>query len=169
LRNYADIWARKSVQWQVTYLLTELSPSWGAINWAATQELLLISWNPNYQYRIYKSLHWSLSWALSIQFTPSHPVSKIHFNIVHPPTSWSSQWSLSFWLSHHYPLSIPLLPHSCYMPHPSHPSWLDHSNFTWRRVQVMKLLIMQFSPISCHFIPRWSKYSPQHPQCMFLP
>jgi hypothetical protein len=27
----------------------------------------------------------------------------------------------------------------------------------------MKLLIMQFSPTSCHFIPLWSKYSPQHP------
>jgi hypothetical protein len=26
----------------------------------------------------------------------------------------------------------------------------------------MKLLIMQFSPTSCHFIPLWSKYSPQH-------
>jgi hypothetical protein len=25
---------------------------------------------------------------------------------------------------------------------PSHPPWLDHSNYTWRRVQVMKLLIM---------------------------
>jgi hypothetical protein len=28
---------------------------------------------------------------------------------------------------------------------PSHPHWLDHSNYTWRRVQVMKLLIMQFT------------------------
>jgi hypothetical protein len=27
----------------------------------------------------------------------------------------------------------------------------------------MKLLIMQFSPASCHFISLWSKYSPQHP------
>jgi hypothetical protein len=38
----------------------------------------------------------------------------------------------------------------------------------------MKLLIMQFSPTSCHFIPLRSKYSPQHsvlkhPQSMFLP
>jgi hypothetical protein len=39
----------------------------------------------------------------------------------------------------------------------------DHSNYTRRRVQVMKLLIMQFSPTSCHFIPLRSKYSPQHP------
>jgi hypothetical protein len=27
----------------------------------------------------------------------------------------------------------------------------------------MKLLIMQFSPTSCHLIPVRSKYSPQHP------
>jgi hypothetical protein len=27
----------------------------------------------------------------------------------------------------------------------------------------MKLLIMQFSPTSCHFIPLRSKYCPQHP------
>jgi hypothetical protein len=40
-------------------------------------------------------------------------------------------------------------PHSCYMPCPFHTPWLDHSNYTWRRLQVMKLLIMQFSPTSC--------------------
>jgi hypothetical protein len=33
----------------------------------------------------------------------------------------------------------------CYMSFPSHPPWFDHSNYTWRSVQVMKLLIMQFS------------------------
>jgi hypothetical protein len=36
-----------------------------------------------------RALHWSLSWAISIQSIPSY-LSKIHFNIVHPPTSWSS-------------------------------------------------------------------------------
>jgi hypothetical protein len=55
--------------------------------------------------------------------------------------SWASQWSLSFWLSHQCPKHIPLRPHSCYMPCPSHPPWLVHSNYTWRRVQVMNLLI----------------------------
>jgi hypothetical protein len=48
------------------------------------------------------------------QINPIHPIpsylSKIHFNIVHPPTSWSSQWSLSFWISHQCPICIPLLP-----------------------------------------------------------
>jgi hypothetical protein len=36
-------------------------------------------------------------------------------------------------------------PHSCYMPRQSHPPRLDHSNYTWRRVQITKLLVMQFS------------------------
>jgi hypothetical protein len=36
-------------------------------------------------------------------------------------------------------------PHECYKPCPSYPPWLGHTNYTWRRVQVMKILIMQFS------------------------
>jgi hypothetical protein len=51
-------------------------------------------------------------------------ISKIHINIVHSPTSGSSEWSLSYWLSHQCPICIPLLTHSCYMIRPSHPSWL---------------------------------------------
>jgi hypothetical protein len=40
---------------------------------------------------------------------------------------------------------IPLLSHSYYMPFPSHPPLLDRYNYTWRRVQITKLLVMQFS------------------------
>jgi hypothetical protein len=37
-----------------------------------------------------RALHWTLSWTRSIQSITSHPISlKIHFNIVHPPTSWT--------------------------------------------------------------------------------
>jgi hypothetical protein len=58
-----------------------------------------------------------------------------HFPLVFPPKSYMhSSWS-----------------HSCYMPSPSHPPWFHHSNYTWRRIQVMKLLIMQFSPTSYHY------------------
>jgi hypothetical protein len=34
------------------------------------------------------------------------------------------------------------------MPCPSHPPWLDHSNYVWRGVHVMKPLVMQFSPVT---------------------
>jgi hypothetical protein len=53
-------------------------------------------------------------------------------------------------------------PHSGFMPRPPHPPRLDYSNYTWRRVQITKLLIMQFSPFSCHLIPLWSEYPSQH-------
>jgi hypothetical protein len=46
------------------------------------------------------------------------------------------------------------------MPCSSHLSSLHHSNYTWRRVQAMKLLIMQFSPTSSHLISLRSMYSP---------
>jgi hypothetical protein len=36
---------------------------------------------------------------------------------------------------------------------PSHFHWLDHSNYTWWRVQIMKLLVMQFSPPSVYVPP----------------
>jgi hypothetical protein len=32
------------------------------------------------------------------------------------------------------------------MPCPSYSPWLDHSNYTWWRVQVTTILVMQFSP-----------------------
>jgi hypothetical protein len=116
--------------------------------------------------------------AIMSQINPVHTtpsfLPKIHFNIIHPPMSWSFQWCLSFWLSHQYPICSTLRPQLCYMPCPSDPSWLDRSNYTWRRVQVMKLFIMQLSPTSCHLISLWSKYSSQHPgfkypQSVFLP
>jgi hypothetical protein len=45
------------------------------------------------------------------QSNPHHAILslKIHFNIVHSRTSWFSQWSFFFWLSHQYPIRIPLL------------------------------------------------------------
>jgi hypothetical protein len=51
----------------------------------------------------------SVSFAIILsQIDPVHTIpsylSKIYFNIVHPPTSWSSLWSLSLWLSCHYPI-----------------------------------------------------------------
>jgi hypothetical protein len=93
--------------------------------------------------------------------TPSY-LSKIHYNI-YSPTYVLVFLVVSFLLTFppvYYPHSSS---HSCYMPCPPHPPWLDHSNFTWPSVPAMKLLIMQFSPTSRHFIPLRSKYSSHHP------
>jgi hypothetical protein len=127
--------------------------TWGAASCAATQELPNILWNPKVHYRVHKSPSLVLSWAKSIQSIPPHPISLRDISI----------------LSTHLRLGLPtglfpsgilakilyafLFPHSCYISRPSHPPRLDHSNHAWRRIQVMKLHIMQFSPASCHFIP----------------
>jgi hypothetical protein len=41
-----------------------------------------------------------------------------------------------------------LLSHSCYMPWPSRPPSLHYANYTWQTVQVMKLYVQFFQPIT---------------------
>jgi hypothetical protein len=69
----------------------EMSPSREAASYAATQELPSILWNPKAHCRAHKSP--PLVPVLS-QIDPVHTItsclSKINFNIVHPPMSWSS-------------------------------------------------------------------------------
>jgi hypothetical protein len=95
--------------------LMELSPAWEATNCAATQELLSILWNLKAHYDVHKGppLFPILCQINPVHIIPSY-LSKIHFNIIRPPTSWSSKWSLSLWYSHQYPICIYLLLHSCY-------------------------------------------------------
>jgi hypothetical protein len=48
------------------------------------------------------------------------------------------------------------------MPRPSHQGRLDDSKYTWRRVQITKLLVMQFWPTSSHLISLGSQYPPRN-------
>jgi hypothetical protein len=89
----------------------ELSPFWEAAICAVTQEFPSILWNPKVHYLVHKSLppvH-ILSHINLVRTTPCY-LSKIHFNIINPPTSWFSKLSLSFWLSHQYHMCIHHLP-----------------------------------------------------------
>jgi hypothetical protein len=67
----------------------ELNPSSEAASCAAIQELLTILWNPEVYYRVHKSppLVPMLSHISLVHTTPPY-IYKIHFNIIHTPTSW---------------------------------------------------------------------------------
>jgi hypothetical protein len=66
---------RAKRNWLTVHLLTELSPSWGAVNCAASRELLSTYGTRRFNPVFTRALHWSLSWAISIQSTPSHSIS----------------------------------------------------------------------------------------------
>ena len=103
---------------------------------------------------------------------PSHFL-KIHFNIIHPSTPLFPKWSLSFRSPSQNPVCPFPLPHTCYMPHPSHSSLFRYPYNIWLGVQIIKLLVMQSSPLPCYVAPLTPTYIPhlpvvEHPQPMFL-
>jgi hypothetical protein len=141
----------------------ELSTTRQAASCTATQDLPSILWNTNIRFRFHKSppLVPILSQTNPVHTTP-HSISPRSIFII------SSHLRLGL-TSDLFPSGFPSndmsssYPHSCYMSCSSHTPPIDNSNYSWRRVQVTKLLAMQISPMSSHFIPLRSKYSPQHP------
>jgi hypothetical protein len=83
-----------------TYSFMELSPSWGAANCAATQELPSIYGTRRFNVVFTRAFHWSLSWGISIQSTPSHPIflrSKlINYIKIISSTSEMGRWRSSW-------------------------------------------------------------------------
>jgi hypothetical protein len=69
-------------------------------------------------------------------------------------------------------LFTPLLFPYASMPRPSYSSWFGHSTNMWWEEQIIKLLVVQYSPLPFYLVP--FKCPPQHPvlehpQPMFLP
>jgi hypothetical protein len=145
--------------YSLTYLLTysmEQSPSW-EVNRFATIQISRILWNPKVHYRIHKCPP-----PVSI-LSQLHPVHTPH------PTSWRS----ALILSSHLRLGLPsglspsgfptktstrLSPaHPSYMPRPSHSRFYHPHNSGWA-VQIMKLLIMKFSPLPWYLVSLRPKY-----------
>jgi len=139
------------------------SPSWQSNIRSACQEIIRLIWNPKVHYHVHKGT--PLVPVLS-QMNPVHILSiyffKIRSNIIRPSKPRSSEWSLSH------------VSHAFYMLRRINPSLFDHpTNISWS-AQVVKLLIMQSSPVTHHFFPLNCKYSPQHhvlghPQTLLLP
>jgi hypothetical protein len=160
------LWLRK------LYYSIEQIPSWEANRFAACEEFPTFYGTWRFITAFTSAHHLSLYWASPIQFIPPHPTS----------------WRFILILSSHLCLGFPVvsfpqvsppkpctgLSHTCYMPHPSDSSQFYHLHNSGCGVQIMKVLIMRFSPLSLYLVPLRPKYSSQHPilkcpQSMYLP
>jgi hypothetical protein len=99
-------------------------------------------------------------------------VPNVQFNVILPPTSRSSQWSLTFGLPNQSPVGASPLPHACHMSRPPRPPCFGHPNSIRWGIQIVKFIIMQFSPRPV-YLPFGSKYSQysllKNPQSMLPP
>jgi len=127
----------------------EQSPSWEANRFSASQAIPSILWNPKVHCRICKSSPpVPILSQINQVHAPQFHFLKIHLNFILSSTPVSSKWSFSIRFSHHNPLYTSLLSNTCYMPRPFHSSRFDHANNIWWEIQIVKLLIVWFSPLS---------------------
>ena len=118
-------------------LLMEQSPSWEANRFSASQEIPSILWNPNVHYRIQKySPPVRILRQLDPVHTPTSHLLQIHLNIILPSTPGSPRWSLPLRFPHHKPVYASPLPHTRYIPRPSHSSRFYHPNHIGWGVQM---------------------------------
>jgi hypothetical protein len=137
---------------ELTYSM-ELSPAWEAASRSAAQEFPNIIWKPKVHYRVQNS---SLLAHIVSQLNPIslRSILILHYNLI---------LGLPNGL---FPSGFPPKPcmhsasPSCYMLCPSQPPWPDYSDYTriWRGVQIMKLLLIQFSLTSYYFTTLCTKY-----------
>jgi hypothetical protein len=121
--------------------------SWETDSHSPLQKIPPLLWNLKVRYRVYKR---TLPAPVLSLMNPVHTFPlyflKIHFNIILPSSSRSSEWSLPFMFSNQN------CRNANYLSRPSNPLCFYHPSNIWQR----------FPPPSCQCIPFRSRYSPQH-------
>jgi hypothetical protein len=157
---------------KVTYSMVQ-DIIWKTDCHSACQKYPVFLWNPKVHRRVHKSPPLDPILSQPNPVRPIHPyLPKVHFNVILPPTPRSSQWSLAFGPPNKNPVNTFPLSHACHMSSPPHSPWFNHPNNIRRRIQIMKLINMQYSPLFI-FLSFRSKCLPQHSvlkntQSMFL-
>ena len=143
---------------------------WEGNHSSATEDISHILWNPKVHYHIYKSPPLvPIPSQINPVNAPSHLI-RSHFSIILPFTPGSSKWSLPLKFPQPNPVWTSPFLNKCYMPHLSYFSQFDHPNIWWV-VEIIKLLIMYFSPFHYYSYTITPPQHPilKHPQPTFLP
>ena len=153
---------------------TEQSSSWGATRFSASQEIPRILWNPKVHYHIHQCPPSVPCLShLDPVHTPTSHFLKIHLNIIsHRRLGLPSGLFLSGF-PHQNPVYASPLPHTRYMPRPSHSSRIYHPTILGEQYRSFSSSLCSFSPLPCYPVPLRPKYSQQpilkHPKPTFLP
>jgi hypothetical protein len=141
MRQQSDIFLKTTI----TTLMHAFSSAWyhsltHSWSWALLEKLaivqLLKSFPTCYGTRMSitvftRALYWFQTGARSIQSILQHPISLRSSSILF---THQRLGLLSELFPSGFPTNVIPRPQSCYLPCPSHFPWLDHSNYTWRRV-----------------------------------
>jgi len=116
-------------------------------------------WHPNVYHLIHKSPSpvLILSQTYAVNASPSHFL-KIHFNIIFPLNVLVFQAVSLLQVSPPKPCIISSVSNTHHMPRPSNSSCFGRPSNIWWRVQIIKLLIMQSSPLPCYLVSLRPKF-----------